>query len=107
MPQVTRATRFFTWMTNVMIAAAIVLIVAERNNTYVVEPAIVLAGVIAATALTIKFIFPYNRQMAAGIKDEATLHSVLGKWIFLNWVRISIWTVQWIALVVFFALRLR
>ena len=41
-PQVTRATRFFTWMTTVMIGTAIVLIVAERHSAYVIAPAVVL-----------------------------------------------------------------
>jgi len=93
-PPVQRATRFFTWMTTVMIAAAIVLIVADRSSAYVIAPAIVLASVIAATALTIKFIFPYNKRMAARITDERELQSVLGKWMLLNWIRVSLWTVQ-------------
>jgi Mn2+/Fe2+ NRAMP family transporter len=106
-PPVTRATRFFTWMTTVMIAAAVVLIVAERHHAYVIAPAIVLAGVLVATGLTIKFIFPYNKRMAAGIHDEATLRSVVSKWLLLNWIRVSLWTVQWIALTTYFALHLR
>lgn len=106
-PPVGRATRFFTWMTTVMIAAAIVLIVADRSSAYVIAPAIVLAGVIAATALTIKFIFPYNKAMAARITDERELQSVLGKWMLLNWIRVSLWTVQWFAIAAWFAFRLR
>ena len=106
-PPVERATRFFTWMTTVMIAAAIVLIVADRSSAYVIAPAIVLAGVVAATALTIKFIFPYNKQMAARITDERELQSVLGKWMLLNWIRVSLWTVQWFAIAAWFAFRLR
>ena len=106
-PPVQRATRFFTWMTTVMIAAAIVLVVADRSSAYVIAPAIVLAGVIAATALTIKFIFPYNKRMAARITDERELQSVLGKWMLLNWIRVSLWTVQWFAIAAWFALRLR
>jgi Mn2+/Fe2+ NRAMP family transporter len=106
-PPVERATRFFTWMTTVMIAAAIVLIVADRSSAYVIAPAIVLASVIAATALTIKFIFPYNKQMEARITDEHELQSVLGKWMRLNWIRVSLWTVQWFAIAGYFAFRLR
>ncbi|HEY8723601.1 MAG TPA: hypothetical protein VIL92_07040 [Gaiellaceae bacterium] len=106
-PPVQRATRFFTWMTTVMIAAAIVLIVADRSSAYVIAPAIVLASVIAATALTIKFIFPYNKRMAARITDERELQSVLGKWMLLNWIRVSLWTVQWFAIAGYFAFRLR
>lgn len=106
-PPVRRATRFFTWMTMVMLATAIVLIVAERNNTYVAAPAVLFVGVVAATGLTIKFIFPYNKQMAAGINDELTLQNVMRKWMLLNWIRVSLWTVQWIAIAAYFALHLR
>jgi hypothetical protein len=105
-PPVERATKFFTWMTNVMIAAAIVLIIADWHSWYVVAPAVVLAGVIAAAALTVKFIFPYNKRMAAHIRDQAELQFVLGKWIRLNWIRNSFWTVQWIAITAWFAIRL-
>jgi Mn2+/Fe2+ NRAMP family transporter len=106
-PPVQRATRFFTWMTTIMIATAIVLIVADRSSAYVIAPAIMLASAIAATALTIKFIFPYNKRMAARITDEQELQSVLGKWMFLNWIRVSLWTVQWFAIAGYFAFRLR
>lgn len=106
-PPVERATRFFTWMTCVMVAAAIAMIVGERDNLYVIAPAMLLAGVIAATVLTIKFIFPYNKQMASHITDETKLHTVLDRWLLLNWIRVSLWTVQWIAITAYFALHLR
>jgi len=105
-PPVTRATRFFTWMTVVMMAAAIVLIVADWHSWYVIPPAVLLAGVIAATALTMKFIIPYNKRMAAHIRDQGELDLVLGKWIRLNWIRVSLWTVQWVAITAWFAVRL-
>jgi hypothetical protein len=105
-PPVVRATRFFTWMTMVMMAAAIVLIIADWHSAYVIAPAVVLAGVIAATALTIKFVFPYNKRMAAHIRDPAELQLVLGKWIRLNWIRVLLWTVQWVAIMTWFAVRL-
>lgn len=106
-PPVQRATRFFTWMTAVMLATAIVLIVAERDSAYLAAPAVLFVGVVTATGLTIKFIFPYNKQMAVGIKDDVTLQAVLRKWMLLNWIRVSLWTVQWVAITVYFALHLR
>jgi Mn2+/Fe2+ NRAMP family transporter len=106
-PPVERATRFFTWMTAVMVAAAVVLIVAERESAYVAAPAALLVGVVAATALTIKFIFPYNKQMEGGITDNEELHSVLGRWVLLNWIRVALWTVEWLAIAAYFALHLR
>ena len=106
-PQVARATRFFTWMTVLMIATAILMIVAERHSAYVIAPAVTLAGVLAATGLTKKFIFPYNERMAAHITDNAELQEVLGRWMFLNVIRTSLWTAQWVAMMTFFALHLR
>lgn len=106
-PPVHRATRFFTWWTVVMIATAIVLVVAERSSWYVIAPIVVLAGVVAATALTVKFIFPYNKRMESHLTDNTEMQSVLGKWMFLNVIRTSLWTVQWIAITTYFALHLR
>ena len=104
-PQVTAATRFFTWMTMVMIAAATIMVIAESRSWYVVAPAVVLAGVLAATGLTVKFILPYNRRMAAHIRDPAELAHVLDRWMALNRVRVSLWTVQWVAMAAFFAVK--
>jgi hypothetical protein len=106
-PPVERATRFFTWMTVVMIAAAIAMIVAERDGALVAAPAVSLAGVLAATGLTLRFIIPYNKRMAAPITDQGELQAVLGKWMLLNWIRVSLWTVQWLAIMVYFAWQVR
>jgi hypothetical protein len=105
-PPVKRATRFFTWWSVLMMAAAIVLIVVDWHSAYVIAPAVLLAGVVAATGLTVKFIFPYNKRMAEHIRDQAELQVVLGKWIRLNWIRTSLWTVQWVAITTWFAVRL-
>ena len=106
-PPVQRATRFFTWMTILMIAAAIVLIVVDRHSAYVIAPSVLLGAVIAATVLTLKFIVPWNKRMEEGIKDNAELQRVLGNWMRLNWVRVLLWTVEWVAITTWFALRLR
>jgi hypothetical protein len=105
-PQVQAATRFFTWMTTLMIGATVVVVVWDRSSWTVAFPAVLLAGVLLATALTIKFIFPYNKRMADGIADESELQSVLGKWVLLNWIRVGIWTVEWVAITAWFAVKL-
>jgi hypothetical protein len=102
-----RATRFFTWMTVVMIGAAIALLVGEWGSAYVIAPALVLAGVVGAALLTMLALFPFNRRLTAGIKDEAELQQVLGKWIAWNWVRLLLWTGQWVAMATYFALKAR
>lgn len=104
-PQVTAATNFFTYMTWVMMITAIIMIIAEWKTSYRWFPIVVLLGVLAATALTILFIIPYNQAMSEGITDSIKLKEVLSKWIFLNTIRVSLWTVQWLSMMVYFALK--
>jgi hypothetical protein len=105
-PPVHRATRFFTWWTMVMIAAAIALIVAEWHSAYVIAPVILLAGVIAATVLTVKFIIPWNKRLEH-VTDNAELQDILRNWMRLNVVRVSLWTVQWAAIATYVLLKAR
>jgi hypothetical protein len=104
-PQVTAATQFFTYMTMVMLATAFVMLLAEWRSYLRWFPIGVLLGVILATALTIIYILPYNEQMAAGIKNEAALREILDKWMQLNVIRVSLWTVQWLCMMAYFFIK--
>ncbi len=104
-PQVTAATQFFTYMTMVMIATAIVMLIAEWRTRFRWTPMVVLLGVLAATGLTMVFIIPYNKEMAAGITEQARVTEVLDAWMGLNRVRVGLWTVQWLAMMVYFAMK--
>jgi hypothetical protein len=101
-PQVTAATEFFTTMTKLMLAAGVVMLVAEWKRGLRWVPIVVLAGVIAATALTLWRILPLNQEMAAHIQDEARLQAVLQEWMGLNRIRVGLWVVQWLAMMAFF-----
>ncbi len=102
-PQVQAATEFFTTMTKLMLASAVVMLIAEWRQPTRWVPIVVLAGVLVATGLTIKFIFPLNAEMAAHIKDAARLPVVLDEWMQLNRIRVALWCVQWGALAWYFA----
>ncbi len=102
---VKHATQFFTYMTIAMLIAAVALIVGEADSKYVWAPVAYLAGVIAATVLTFLFIFPYNKELMAGVTDQDRLRMLLGKWMRLNVVRTSLWTVQWLAIALYFVLK--
>jgi hypothetical protein len=104
-PQVTEATRFFTWMTMLMLVLAGVMLWSEWRTPSRWAPITVLLGVIAATGLTMAFILPYNAEMAAGITEQARLNEVLGRWMSLNRVRVGLWTVQWLAMMLYFAVK--
>lgn len=105
-PQVTTATRFFTWMTLVMLVSAVALFFAERRSRLRWYPAIVFLGVVAATLLTRFLIFRYNAEMAAGINDPLRLREVLAAWMATNRIRVGLWTLQWLAMMGYFAHKL-
>lgn len=102
-PQVTAATKFFTYMTMVMIVSCIVFIIEERRSLRILYPVGVLVLIVAATLLTMIFILPYNKIMAAGLSDPVELQEVLGKWMRLNIVRVSLWTLQWLLMMSYFS----
>jgi len=104
-PQVKAATRFFTWMTMLMLLTAIVMIATEWRTGFLWVPIVVLLAVVAATLLTTSRILPLNRRMETGITDDAELRTILSRWMSLNRVRAGLWTVQWAAMMWFFAAR--
>jgi hypothetical protein len=104
-PQVTAATQFFTYMTVVMMVAALVMIIAEWRSYLRWFPIGVLLGVLLATGLTIVFIIPYNEQMSAGITDATVLKEVLRKWMNLNTIRVLLWTAQWLCMMAYFFIK--
>ena len=104
-PQVEYASTFFTWMTALMILSALIMTWMEWKSGFRWVPIVLLLAVLAATGLTVKFIFPYNDAMKAGIHDQTLLQATLDKWIALNKVRVSLWTVEWAAIMWYFARR--
>jgi hypothetical protein len=106
-PQVAAATAFFTTMTKLMIALAIIMVIAEWKSGFRWVPIVVLLAVFAATGLTLKYIFPLNAAMSSGIKNTADLQETLRHWMFLNKIRVSLWSVQWAAMMIYFAGKIK
>jgi hypothetical protein len=102
-PQVAAATKFFTYMTALMIGLCVIMAIAEWRTGFLWVPLVVLAAVIGATGLTMIFIFPLNEAMSKGITDPGKLKDILSQWMFLNKIRVGFWTIQWISLMVYFA----
>lgn len=102
---VKNATKFFTYMTIAMFVAGVALIVGEAGSAYIWVPIVYLIAVSAATALTMLVLFPYNREMTAGIATKERLDIVLAKWKHLNLLRVSLWTTQWLAVTLYFVLK--
>ncbi|MGQ1785936.1 MULTISPECIES: hypothetical protein [unclassified Saccharicrinis] len=101
-PQVQAATDFFTYMTMLMMLCCAIFIFGEWKTSLKWYPIIVLTLVILATLLTIYFIFEYNQEMAAGVDDPVRLKIVLNQWMNLNRIRVSIWTLQWVTMAIYF-----
>ncbi len=59
-------------------------------------------AVIAATVLTVKLLLPLNVIMANGITDQGQLQEIVGKWIYYNKWRVTLWTIQWIGMMAYF-----
>jgi hypothetical protein len=104
-PQVTAATRFFTVMTSLMLISAGLMIWSLWGTALVWLPVLVILAVIAATAMTVIWILPLNNQMSAGIADPGQLQSIIGRWMGFNRVRVGLWTVEWLAMAVFFGIK--
>jgi hypothetical protein len=96
------ATDFFTYMTILMLVLATVMLVTEWFTGIKWVPIIVLAALIASTVLTIVFIFPYNDELYAGIRDPERLRYMFHKWANLNRIRTSLWVVMWMAMMYWF-----
>jgi len=85
-----------------MLLSAAGMIWTEWGSALVWAPIVVLVAVSISTLLTIIVILPINNRMSAGITDPTELNQVLDKWETLNWIRISLWSVQWAAMIVWF-----
>jgi hypothetical protein len=107
MAPIARATRFFTWMTIVMLACCAALLVAEWGSAYLLAPVVVVLAVIAATLLTTLVIFRYNRRLRERVTDPAELREILEHWVRWNWLRLALWTVQWVGVAAYVGLKLR
>lgn len=104
-PQVTRATRFFTVMTNVMLASAGLMVWSEWATWYLIVPIAEILLVGLATGLTIKFIFPWNNRLKEHITDPVELSGVLHRWVRLNWIRSSIWAIEFAVIAAWFVVK--
>lgn len=99
---VQRATDFFTWMTIVMLVTGLVMLVTEWFSGLRWVPIVVLAALVASTWLTTQFIFVHNAALAAGITDADVLAETFAKWANLNRLRVSLWCVEWGAMMYYF-----
>ena len=101
-PQVAYATKFFTPLTWIMMACSLLMLILEWKGGIRWVPVVVLLLVGIAGWVTVQFIFPYNREMTAGIHDQGQLQDILKHWTRLSTLRMWMWTVEWLAMMYYF-----
>jgi hypothetical protein len=104
-PQVAAATKFFTVLVPVMMAAGIIMAVAEWRTRFRWVPMVVLLAIGAASGVTMHFVFPLNELMAKPITDPQQLTEVMQKWLSFTRIRLGFWSLEWIALMYYFAAK--
>ena len=86
----------------VMLVAGVIMLFTEWFTGIRWVPAVVLLAIIAATLLTIYGIFPVNKELEEGIRDPERLKTVFHSWANLNRLRVSLWAVEWAAMMYWF-----
>ena len=106
-PQIDAATTFFTILVTVMVLTAAIMIWSEWKTGFRWLPIAVLATVVAATCLTVFVIFPVNDALRAGVTEQTMLDDLLARWQTLTWVRVGLWSFEWLAMMFYFAAKAR
>ena len=78
---------------------------AEWRTRYRWIPLVVLIAVITASSVTYFLIFPINHEMAAHISDPQQLSTAITKWVHYTWYRVILWSIEWVAMMYYFAAR--
>jgi hypothetical protein len=100
---VRRAVGYFSVQSLLMVAGSILLTITEWDEGgYKWGPLVYLVGAIVATAFTVVFILPVNRGLYEDIDDEERFRGLLVRWIRLNVIRTLMWTVEWLAMALWF-----
>jgi hypothetical protein len=100
---VANATQFLTYMTVVMLVTGLVMLATEWLSGMRWVPLVVLGALIASTLLTVYALFPYNDELTRGITEPERLRETFASWAGLNRIRVSLWVVEWLAMMAYFA----
>ncbi len=97
------AVTFLTVWSTLMIVGGLILTIAKWDEgNYRWGPLIYLVATLAATSVTIFLIFPVNRVLNTPTNDAAFFRMTLAKWIRLNLARTALWTIEWLAMGLWF-----
>ncbi len=101
-PQTTAATKFFTVVVPVMFLACVFMAIDEWKTRLRWLPIAAALTLGAATFVGAGQILPINKQLRAGITEQAQLTELMTKWISLNEFRFWALTVLWLLVMYYF-----
>lgn len=100
---VRRAVAYFAVQSVLMVAGSLALTISEWDQGgYRWAPLVYLVMTVAATAFTVVFIVPVNKRLSEEIADDREFTGLLTRWVQLNIVRCGFWTVEWLAIALWF-----
>lgn len=100
-PQTTTATKYFTVVVPIMFLALIILTIHEWSTRLKWLTIAMFMSLAGATFFGTMRIIPINKQLKAGVTDQAQLDQMLGRWIDLNEMRFYLLTLMWFFLVIY------
>lgn len=98
------ATKFFTLLVPIMMAAVIVLVIDTWKTKVLWTTVVMFLGVMAATLVGKYLIIPINQTIGRGVSQH-DLDGLLQRWMVLNNWRMWITTIMWLGCVFYFMLR--
>ena len=97
------AVAFFTVWSLLMVVGGVILTIAEWDQGgYRWGPFVYTIATVVATTFTVLLILPVNRVLYQEVPEPARFRALLSRWITLNIIRTVIWTVEWIAIALWF-----
>lgn len=99
------ATRFFLIAIPTWLFASVVMIVSEWGDAEMWLAVVAFLGLMTTTCVGWWGIQPINREIKAGVSDEARLRVLLRKWMRVNDLRWAAVIVMWTALCWYFVAK--
>ena len=99
------ATRFFLLAIPTWLFTALVMIVSEWGESELWLAIVAFLGLMTTTCVGWWGIQPINREIKAGVEDEARLQVLLKKWMRINDLRWAAVIVMWAALCWYFVAK--
>ena len=100
------ATNLFVILIPIMFITSAIMIISEWKTNIKWPAIVILLGSLGSTVMAYYFLFPLNNIIAAGLPTQAALTDILKKWMVLNDYRVAFSVTTWLAVLVFFQMKI-